>query len=140
LPWVDPLAGALVALLILRTGIFILRESSVELMDAVPSKELAKRILSLLKDLHDVKQLEELQAHRFGPHIVMNLTIGIDGRLRVKEGDRIATRVEKLIYDSIPSVLRVHVHYHPADKKRENMTIDEILSEGRQHLSPYQPK
>ena len=26
LPWVDPLAGALVALLILRTGIFILRE------------------------------------------------------------------------------------------------------------------
>src|SRR6266545_1077800 len=32
LPWGDPLAGALVAFLILRTGIFILRESSVELM------------------------------------------------------------------------------------------------------------
>jgi len=29
LPWVDPLAGAIVALLILRTGIYILRESSV---------------------------------------------------------------------------------------------------------------
>jgi cation diffusion facilitator family transporter len=140
LPWGDPLAGALVALLILRTGIFILRESSVELMDAVPSKELAKRILSLLKELRDVKQLEELQAHRFGPHIVMNLTIGIDGKLTVKEGDRIATRVEKLVYDSIPNVLRVHVHYHPADKQHENMTVDEILSEGRQHLSPYQPE
>ena len=36
LPWVDPLAGALVAMLILRTGIYILRESSAELMDAVP--------------------------------------------------------------------------------------------------------
>jgi len=140
LPWVDPLAGALVALLILRTGVFILRESSVALMEAVPSKALAKQILVLLKDLQEVKQLEELQAHRFGPHMVLNLTIGIEGRLTVKHGDQIATNVEKLIYDSIPNVLRVHVHYHPADKTHANMTIDQILSEGRQHISPYQPE
>ncbi|MCZ7550892.1 MAG: cation diffusion facilitator family transporter [Anaerolineales bacterium] len=140
LPWVDPLAGALVALLILRTGIFILRESSVQLMAAVPSRELAKRILSLLSELKEVRQLEELQAHRFGPHVVINLTIGIDERLTVKQGDAIATRVEKLIYDTFPNVLRVHVHYHPADEQHENMTIDQILSEGRKHISPYQPE
>lgn len=140
LPWVDPLAGALVALLILRTGVYILRESSVALMEAVPSKQLTKQILVLLKDLHEVKQLEEVQAHRFGPHMVLNLTIGIDGSLTVKRGDQIATRVEKLIYDAIPNVLRVHVHYHPADKTHANMTIDQILSEGRHHISPYQPQ
>jgi len=109
-------------------------------MDTVPSKELAKQIRAMLAGLKGVKQLEELQAHRFGPHIVMNLTVGIDGKLTVKQGDRIATSVEKRIYDSMPSVLRVHVHYHPADKKHENMTIEEILSEGRQHTSPYQPE
>jgi cation diffusion facilitator family transporter len=54
-PWVDPLAGALVALLILRTGTFILRESSVDLMDAVPSKDLAEQIVNLLQDLKGVK-------------------------------------------------------------------------------------
>lgn len=140
LPWVDPLAGAFVALLILRTGIYILRESSAELMDAVPSKQLVKHVLKLLKDLKGVKQLEELQAHRFGPHIVVNLTIGIDGKLTVSHGDAIATAVEESIYNSIPNVLRVHVHYHPADKQHENMTVDQILSEGRQHLSPYQPQ
>lgn len=140
LPWVDPLAGALVALLILRTGVYILRESSVALMEAVPSKQLTKQILVLLKDLHEVKQLEEVQAHRFGPHMVLNLTIGIDGSLTVKRGDQIATRVEKLIYDAIPNIVRVHVHYHPADKTHANMTIDQILSEGRHHISPYQPQ
>lgn len=140
LPWVDPLAGALVALLILRTGVFILRESSVDLMDAVPSRELAKQIRSMLAGIDGVKQLEELQAHRFGPHIVMNLTIGIDGSLTVTRGDQIATNVEKVIYDSFPSVLRVHVHYHPAEKGHENMTIDEILSEGQQHVSPHYPE
>jgi cation diffusion facilitator family transporter len=140
LPWIDPLAGALVALLILRTGIFILRESSIELMEAVPSRELAKQVLFILKNNKDVRQLEELQTHRFGPHLVLNLTIGIEGTLTVKQGDQIATSVEKLIYDSLPSVLRVHVHYHPADRKRANMTVDQILSEGRHHISPYQPE
>ena len=140
LPWVDPLAGALVALLILRTGIYILRESSAELMDTVPSRQLVKQILKLLKHINGVNQLEELQAHRFGPHLVINLTIGIEGSLSVKQGDMIATCVEESIYDSIPNILRVHVHYHPADKQRENMTVEEILSEARNHLSHYQPE
>ena len=140
LPWVDPLAGALVALLILRTGIFILRESSTDLMDAVPSMELAKQIRDLLQNIEGVEQLEEVQAHRFGPHIVINLTIGIEGNLTVAQGDRIATGVEDIIYNSITNVMRVHTHYHPADRDHENMTIEEILTEARQHLSPYQPE
>ena len=140
LPWLDPLAGALVALLILRTGIFILRESSVELMDAVPSREIAEQVSKLLQGVEGLIQLEELQAHRFGPHVVVNLTIGIEGFLTVIEGDAIATHVEKLICESVPNVLRVHVHYHPADKERENMTIEQILDEARRHLSPYQPE
>jgi cation diffusion facilitator family transporter len=140
LPWLDPLAGALVALLILRTGVYILRESSVELMDAVPSREIAERVASLLHGVDGVTQLEEVQAHRFGPHVVVNLTIGIGGFLTVTEGDAIATHVEKLICESLSNVLRVHVHYHPADKAHENMTIEQILEEGRKHLSPYQPE
>ncbi|MGE5376066.1 MAG: cation diffusion facilitator family transporter [Bacteroidota bacterium] len=138
LPWVDPLAGALVAILILRTGIFILRESSTDLMDTVPSRKLAKQVLELLKSVKGVRQLEELQAHRFGPSIVINLTIGIEGTLSVAQGDRIATSVEDMIYNSIPNILHVHVHYHPADKQHENMTVDQILNESRQHLSPHQ--
>lgn len=140
LPWVDPLAGALVALLILRTGIFILRESSMDLMDTVPSQKLAEQIYDLLRKVNGVRQLEEVQAHRFGPHIVVNLTIGINGSLSVKQGDKIATSVEQMIYASIPNVLRVHVHYHPAEKEHANMTIEQILTEGRQHLSHHQPE
>ena len=101
LPWVDPLAGALVAILILRTGIFVLRESSTDLMGVVPNRDLAERIAILLKDMQGVKQLEELQAHRFGPHIVINVTIGIDGALSVREGDMISSCVEeRLVADN----------------------------------------
>jgi cation diffusion facilitator family transporter len=138
LPWGDPLAGALVALLILRTGIYILRESSVELMDAVPSRELAQQISTLIKKVDGVQQLEELQAHRFGPHLVINLTIGIDGSLSVRQGDCIATEVEALIYESIPSVQHIHIHYHPAEDCRRNMSVDDILAETRRHVASHE--
>lgn len=136
--WGDPLAGALVALLILRTGIYILRESSVDLMDAVPSKELAQQISVLIKHVHGVEQLEEVQAHRFGPHLVVNLTIGINGSLTVKQGDRIATNVELLIYESIPNIRHVHVHYHPAKDVLRDMSIDDMLAETRKHVAAHE--
>jgi len=134
LPWVDPLAGAIVALLILRTGIYILRESSVELMDAVPSKELAEQISVLLEAIPGAKQLHEVQAHRFGPHSVINMTIGVDGEMSVLEGDEIANEVEEMICHEIPNISRVHVHYHPADNEHQDMSIDQILAEGRRKV------
>jgi cation diffusion facilitator family transporter len=127
LPWVDPLAGALVALLILRTGVFILRESSIDLMAAVPNLEIAEEIASLLKGIQGVNQLEELQAHRFGPHIIVALTIGIDGSLTVSEGDAIASNVETTLVESMSNIRRVHVHYHPATPEHADLTIEEIL-------------
>ena len=135
LPWGDPLTGALVALLILRTGVYILRESSVELMDAVPSRELAQQIASLLLHTQGVQQLEAVQAHRFGPHLVVNLTIGINGSLTVRQGDQIATNVESLLYESIPDLRHIHVHYHPAQDSCRNLSIEEMLAETRRHVA-----
>jgi cation diffusion facilitator family transporter len=140
LPWVDPLAGALVAVLIFRTGLFILRESSTDLMAIIPSRDLAERVSELVKTIDGVTQLEELQAHRFGPHIVLNLTIGIDGALTVREGDQIASRVEEVLLASIPNVRRVHVHYHPAKADNADMTIDEILEPDRKYKTPHHPE
>jgi divalent metal cation (Fe/Co/Zn/Cd) transporter len=136
--WGDPLAGALVALLILRTGIYVLRESSVELMSAVPSRKLARQISSLIKNVPDVEQLEEVQAHRFGPHLVINLTIGINGALTVRQGDQIATKVEALIYESIPNIRHIHIHYHPTKDSLRGMSIEDMLAETLKHVSAHE--
>lgn len=113
-PWVDPLVGALVALLILRTGVEVLRQSSSELMDAVPSLDLANQITQLALTIPGVQRVEEVHAHRFGPYLVVNLTIGVEGELSVADGDCISTALENLIYERMDLVRRVYVHYHPA--------------------------
>jgi cation diffusion facilitator family transporter len=113
-PWVDPLAGALVALVILRTGIEILRDSTSELMDTVPGDSLEEDVRSVLATIPEVLKVDDIHAHRFGPYLVINLTIGVDGSMSVTRGDRVATKVEQALYQNIDFLKLVHVHFHPA--------------------------
>jgi len=116
-PWIDPLAGAVVSLIILHTGIEILRAATADLMDTLPGRELAEEIRAELQEISGVQAIEEIHAHRFGPYLVINLTIGIEGTLSVTEGDRIATRVEERLLAHIEFLRRVYVHYHPVGCK-----------------------
>ncbi|MGM0642151.1 MAG: cation diffusion facilitator family transporter [Thermodesulfobacteriota bacterium] len=115
-PWVDPMAGTVVSLLILHTGIEILRSSASDLMNTQPGKELSRQIRTILSQVDQIRLIEEIHAHSFGPYFVINLTIGVEGSLTVAEGDRIATKVETLLTENIEFVRRVHVHYHPVDQ------------------------
>jgi divalent metal cation (Fe/Co/Zn/Cd) transporter len=103
-----------VALVVLRAGIEILRESSTDLMDTIPGQTLTQQVLDLLRPVPGVNQVEEIHAHRFGPYLVMNLTICVDGWLSVTEGDKIASQVEQILYRQVKFLRRVYVHYHPA--------------------------
>ena len=110
--WVDPLAGAVVAILILKTGIGILRDSTDDLMDTVPGQALNEQIHSLAIRVPGVQAVDSAKAHRFGQYLVINLAIFVDGTINVDQGDTIADEVEKALVDGIDFVRAVHVHFH----------------------------
>lgn len=110
--WVDPLAGALVALVILRTGVSILADSTSDLMDTVPGQELKTQAEELLARVPGVIGLDDMHAHRFGPYLQLNLTIFVDGAITVNEGNVIASEAEQALREGIAFVRNVHVHYH----------------------------
>ncbi|MCK7481891.1 MAG: hypothetical protein M0C28_35500 [Candidatus Moduliflexus flocculans] len=85
------------ALVILRTGLEILRESSGDLMDTVPTAELRNKVEACVAGTPGVLAVEEMQAHRFGPYFVINLTVAVDGSMTVAEGDAISARLERAL-------------------------------------------
>ena len=131
LPWVDPLAAALVAGLIFRTGLQIVLDAADDLMDTVPSERLVKEVLAVMGDISSQVHLEEMQAHRFGRQMVINMTIGIEGNLTIYEGDALSSRIERQIVRRISGVQRVHIHYHPARAQCCNLSPEQILSRSR---------
>lgn len=116
--FVDPLAGGVVSIIILLTGVEIIRESAADLMDTLPGKKLTEEIRDKLKKMDEVLDIEEIHGHRFGLYMVVNITIGVSSDLTVAEGDRIATQVEELLVREIDSMRRVFVHYHPVQGHR----------------------
>ncbi|SMC84603.1 cation diffusion facilitator family transporter [Desulfocicer vacuolatum DSM 3385] len=111
--WIDPLAGAVVSLIILHTGVEILKDAAGELMDTVPGQALGQEIQTLITQINGVEQVEEIKTHWFGPYLVANITIGVNATLTVAQGDHIATQVEKILINGVDPMRRVYVHYHP---------------------------
>jgi cation diffusion facilitator family transporter len=112
-PWLDPAAAALVALVVLRTGVEILRESSQDLMGSQPGQAMGRQLRDWLSAVTGVREVQEVRAHSFGPYLVLNVTIGIDGTQSVAAGDAIADEVERVLHERVEFLRAVHVHYHP---------------------------
>lgn len=110
--WVDPAAGAIVAFVILRTGLTILNASTEDLMDTVPGEHLLAKVTEILDQIPGLQGIDSMQAHRFGQYLVINIAIFVDGNLTVDEGDRISDQIEAQLAEEIDYVKAVHVHFH----------------------------
>jgi len=64
---VDPLAGAVVAFFILRTGLSILRETNRQPHGYRPGQSLNDQIRDLVLSVQGVKDVDHVLAHRFWP-------------------------------------------------------------------------
>jgi len=115
--WVDPLAGAIVGLIIFKTGISVIIESSNELMATGLNKEIYRNISEIIRTVRGVKGIEEIKATAYGPYMIINLVICVEGDITVSEGDAIAEEVEKIILKENKFVKGVHIHYHPGNEK-----------------------
>ena len=104
-------------------------------MDTVPGQTLSDRITTILEPIPDIEQIEEIHAHRFGPYLVVNLTIGVDGAISVAEGDAIANLVEETLYRNIELLSRVYVHYHPTSTQKPAANGPNLIVEPRSPLN-----
>jgi len=116
--WMDPAAGAIVAIYIIKTGIEIVMDTSRELMDSIPDSEFSKDLKSIALSVDGVRRIDELGIHRFGPYYTVIMSIDVDGNLSVNEGHSISDEVEQKLMDKYSTGRRkVHIHYHPFEFK-----------------------
>jgi cation diffusion facilitator family transporter len=114
--WMDPLAGAVVSIFILRTGVSIIMDSSSELMETFPDETFKDDIKAIAMQVKGVGHVDVIGLHRFGPYFIINIDIGVEGALTISRGHAIADEVEQALMDRFSfSLKKVHVHYHPLE-------------------------
>jgi cation diffusion facilitator family transporter len=123
--WMDPAAGAIVAIYIIKTGVEIIMESSRELMDYLPDEDFVRELKTEAMAVEGVRSIEDLGIHRFGPYFTVNMTITVDGDISVDKGNIISDSVEKRLLDKFSTGLRqVHIHFHPYFEKHSSADPD----------------
>ncbi|PZN12104.1 MAG: cation transporter [Bacillota bacterium] len=109
--WADPLAGILVALLVVRTAWELISEAAHELLDGFDTGRLSS-LRDRVAAVPGVRAVRDLRARQLGHTAAVDVTITVDPGLTVEEAHAVADRVEQVLRAD-PDIRHVHVHVEP---------------------------
>lgn len=126
-PLLDPLAGAVVSVGILYTGVDIVLDNFGYLVGVAPPEDLREEILERALSHPDVHGVHDVVPHYVGPEVDVSLHLEIEGDRTLIEAHDIETAVVESIRD-IPEIDDVFVHLDPKElgewKENEHGRVD----------------
>mgnify|MGYP005638129807 CR=1 FL=1 len=109
-PFMDPLAGAVVGILIVKVGIDITREGTRDLMDTALSDEHTEKIHSILKEIPEILHFHDLRTRVIGGEFLIDVHILVDSEMTVTEGHRVAEIARRNLIKAFDNIQDVLVH------------------------------
>ena len=110
----DHYGGFLVGIVVVITGIRVLRDASLELVDTMPSPELTGEILRVARSVEGVQGIDKVFARKTGLRHHVDLHIEVDPRQTVAASHAIGGHVRARLKHELPWVADVLVHVEPS--------------------------
>ncbi len=114
--WVDTVIALGIALLIAKTGIDIIRESSDVLLDkSIISDDIIENIVlsvSGVNECHAIRTRGKMTQKYIDLHIT------VDSKCSIEEAHEIGNKVELMLKKSIPGVKEVFIHLEPENNEK----------------------
>ncbi len=126
LQWLDPLVGALAAVMVLASGFHLIGQSVGGLLDAAPAEEERARIRAVLAAIledeadgtkSDVFEVHDLRVRQAGRTAFMEFHLVVPGGMSVSQAHRICDRMEAALRETVAG-LRVTIHVEPEEKAK----------------------
>lgn len=115
--YLDPLAGVVVAILVIKMGYQLAKESTLVMLEQVLDKEASQQFLETANKVSGVLRVDELHARTHGHYIIIDIKVGVNPALTVEDGHRISKDVKQSLLKNHSEVKNVLVHINPYRKK-----------------------
>lgn len=112
-PILDPIAGVIVALSILKMGGEVFKDAANELMDAAPKEEKFDEITQIICSIEQVLEIRNLKMRTHGPKYCIDVRVVVDNELSVVEGHEVAVEVKERVQRRSDNIQEVLVHVDP---------------------------
>lgn len=113
LAFADPLGGLAVGAIIFLIGYRIYRETSRELMDAMPDTEFVGCVRRAAMSVPGVRDVEKIAGRKAGMDHFFDLHLWVDPMMPVADAHFLGHQVQDAIMAACPSVRQVLVHVEP---------------------------
>lgn len=118
-PALDPIAGVVVAAMIIKVGIELYLKSVRELVDESADDETIEEIRKKTMSVKGVKAINDLKTRVSGNTIYVDIDIAVKSTITVEEGHDISDQVHELLERDIDDIKHCMVHVEPY-KNKEN--------------------
>jgi cation diffusion facilitator family transporter len=113
----DHYGGFAVGLVVVYTGLRVIRDASLELMDTMPPPNVLDDIRNEALAVEEVWAVEKIWARKTGLRYHVDLHLQVDPLMTVSASHDVAGAVRRRIRERLPNVADVLVHVEPG--KRE---------------------
>jgi len=110
----DAWGGFAVGLIVVFTGINVVRGTFWQLMDTMPDEALVRRIRSVAEEVPGVRGVEKCYARKTGLQYHVDLHLEVDPDITVRASHDIATQVRGRLRETLDWVADVLVHVEPS--------------------------
>jgi cation diffusion facilitator family transporter len=112
----DHYAAFVVGVIVIITGIRVMYQSAMQLMDTMPDELTMARIREVALSVRDVAGVEKCFARKTGLQYHVDLHLEVDPEMTVLASHDVACRVRDSIRDQLPWVADVLVHVEPSPR------------------------
>lgn len=112
-PFMDPIAGIIVSILILKTALSIYIDAINSLMDTAPEKDVLDSIKIAANKANGVKSVQDVKVRQYGSKYLVDMKICVNPKITVEEGHGAAARAKQSVLKENTDVLDVLIHVNP---------------------------
>ncbi len=115
-PWLyvaDPIAGFIVAILVVFVGYRLLRDSFTSLMDEVLDNETTQLIADTVSCVPGVQRIDDLRVRINGSYWIVDVKISVNPEITVLQGHQITKNVKAAIMEKHHEVYDILIHVNP---------------------------
>ena len=109
----DPIAGVVVSIFVIKVGIELYIRATKELVDESADDETEGKIIDIAYSVAGVDSVKSLKTRIFGNKLYVDMEITVDGSINVEQGHNIAEEVHDKIEEKIKEVKHCMVHVEP---------------------------
>ena len=116
-PIMDPIAGLVIAVLILKVAFDIFKDAIAKMLDTSVGKDFERSVRKFIEEQPDVRHIDVLRTRQFGNRIYVDLEIAVRRDMSLVEAHNIAENVHRNVEKEFPNVKHIMIHVNPEREK-----------------------